>query len=128
MCLDAFIFEQFLVRTLFIKLIFFFLFHFFSLTVCPLVINTHSKRNIHVWAGSFENFTLVETSPILLCTVPVAYRANSILTATVKSNSQTTNTWSQFLHPKIMIYWPRGYKTFFMLNSVEHEIFPAHKC
>ena len=26
------------------------------------------------------------------------------------------------------VYWPRGYKTFFMLNSVEHEIFPAHKC
>ena len=24
--------------------------------------------------------------------------------------------------------WPRGYKTFFMLNSTEHEIFPAHKC
>ena len=23
---------------------------------------------------------------------------------------------------------PQGYKTFFMLNSVEHEIFPAHKC
>ena len=23
---------------------------------------------------------------------------------------------------------PRGYKTFFMLNSIEHEIFPAHKC
>ena len=23
---------------------------------------------------------------------------------------------------------PRGYKTFFVLNSVEHEIFPAHKC
>ena len=22
----------------------------------------------------------------------------------------------------------RGYKTFFMLNSGEHEIFPAHKC
>ena len=22
---------------------------------------------------------------------------------------------------------PRGYKTFFMLNSVEHGIFPAHK-
>ena len=21
---------------------------------------------------------------------------------------------------------PRGYKTFFMLNSTEHEIFPAH--
>ena len=23
---------------------------------------------------------------------------------------------------------PRGYKTFFMLNSVEHEILNAHKC
>ena len=22
----------------------------------------------------------------------------------------------------------RGYKTFFMLNSIEHEIFPAHTC
>ena len=24
--------------------------------------------------------------------------------------------------------WPQGYKTFFMLNSTEHEICPAHKC
>ena len=23
--------------------------------------------------------------------------------------------------------WPRGYKTFLMLNSAEHEIFNAHK-
>ena len=23
---------------------------------------------------------------------------------------------------------PRGYKTFSMLNSTEHEIYPAHKC
>ena len=23
--------------------------------------------------------------------------------------------------------WPRGYKTFSMLNSAEHEILPAHK-
>ena len=23
--------------------------------------------------------------------------------------------------------WPRGYKTFYMLNSVEHEILNAHK-
>ena len=23
---------------------------------------------------------------------------------------------------------PRVYKAFFMLNSIEHEIFPAHKC
>ena len=24
--------------------------------------------------------------------------------------------------------WPRGYKTFFVHNSTEHEIYPAHKC
>ena len=24
-------------------------------------------------------------------------------------------------------FWPRGYKTFFMLNSAEHEILNAHK-
>ena len=23
---------------------------------------------------------------------------------------------------------PRGYKTFSMLNSAEHEVYPAHKC
>ena len=29
---------------------------------------------------------------------------------------------------RLVINWPRGYKTFFMLNSIEHEIFPAHRC
>ena len=28
----------------------------------------------------------------------------------------------------IVNVWPQGYKTFFMLNSAEHEIYPAHKC
>ena len=27
----------------------------------------------------------------------------------------------------VLKYWPRGYKTFFMLNSIEHEILNAHK-
>ena len=27
----------------------------------------------------------------------------------------------------LRVYWPRGYKTLFMLNSVEHEILDAHK-
>ena len=26
-----------------------------------------------------------------------------------------------------LLPWPRGYKTFFMLNSTEHEILNAHK-
>ena len=28
---------------------------------------------------------------------------------------------------KLYEFWPRGYKTFFVLNSVEHEILNAHK-
>ena len=24
--------------------------------------------------------------------------------------------------------WPQDYETFSMLNSAEHEIYPAHKC
>ena len=29
--------------------------------------------------------------------------------------------------PKEGINWPRGYKTFFVLNSIEHENLNAHK-
>ena len=29
---------------------------------------------------------------------------------------------------KVIITRPLGYKTFFMLNSTKHDIFPAHKC
>ena len=29
---------------------------------------------------------------------------------------------------ELTVYWLRGYKTFYMLNSVEHEILNAHKC
>ena len=28
----------------------------------------------------------------------------------------------------LRLAWPQGYKPFFMLNSIEHEIFPTHKC
>ena len=34
-----------------------------------------------------------------------------------------TQSWSFLVKT-----WPRGYKTFFMLNSIEYEFFPAHKC
>ena len=29
---------------------------------------------------------------------------------------------------KCRLIWPRGYKTFFKLSSVEHEISDVHKC
>ena len=29
---------------------------------------------------------------------------------------------------QIDMTWPQGYKPFFILNSAEHEIYPAHKC
>ena len=28
----------------------------------------------------------------------------------------------------MMMNWPQGYKTFSILNSIEHEILNAHKC
>ena len=31
-------------------------------------------------------------------------------------------------HDKKKVVWLRGYKTFSMLNSAEHKIYPAHKC
>ena len=29
---------------------------------------------------------------------------------------------------EVNVIWLQGYKTFFMLTSTEHEIFPAHRC
>ena len=26
------------------------------------------------------------------------------------------------------LIWPQGFKTFFILNSADYEIYPAHKC
>ena len=42
------------------------------------------------------------------------------------SYRELTNSLLEF--SSFQFTWPRGYKTFFMLNSTEHEIFPAHKC
>ena len=35
---------------------------------------------------------------------------------------------TKFLLSGPIILRPQGYKTFFMLNSAEHKIYPAHKC
>ena len=39
-----------------------------------------------------------------------------------------TYTFFTVLGLSDFLFWSRGYKTFFMLNSNEHEIYPAHKC
>ena len=47
------------------------------------------------------------------------------------SKSFHTQRSKQTFMQVITLFWdnkPRGYKTFFMLNSIEHESFPAHKC
>ena len=51
---------------------------------------------------------------------------SSFLSATAAKivKAVTMHTFNQVLNTT----WSRGYKTFFMLNSVEHEIFPAHQC
>ena len=42
--------------------------------------------------------------------------------------NKNTSDWLCKALPFLCCFWSRGYKTFFMLNSTEHEIFPAHKC
>ena len=44
-----------------------------------------------------------------------------VLVSLESSNDPGPNRNQQFLA------WPRGYKTFFMLNSAEYEICPANK-
>ena len=40
-----------------------------------------------------------------------------------KKKKRTSEISRNFLYPET---WPRGYKTFFVLNSVEHELLNAH--
>ena len=57
---------------------------------------------------------------------------NALLNKTAKSEEEYPYTLTCMDTPSRTIpseeVWARGYKTFFMLNSTEHEIFPAHKC
>ena len=46
---------------------------------------------------------------------------------TKDSKLQKTYSKSMQQLPKFARNWPRGYKIFFILNSVEHEILNAHK-
>ena len=43
-----------------------------------------------------------------------------------KQHRVTQRKWRQN-QSRISTIWPRGYKTFFILNSAEHEIVPAQK-
>ena len=50
-------------------------------------------------------------------------KSRKCLLCTIGGKRKCTNTTEQLKRN----IWPRGYKTFFMLNSVEHEILNAHK-
>ena len=50
------------------------------------------------------------------------------LIAKIVRNFKTLNLIvSVAVQDGLSLSWPRGYKTFLMLNSAEHEIYPAHK-
>ena len=51
---------------------------------------------------------------------------SSFLSATAAKTDKALNKHK--FNQVLSTTWSRGYKTFFMLNSVEHEIFPAHQC
>ena len=65
-------------------------------------------------------------------TVPVmlASRGNALYSKYIGLGFESsTNQISTFVLVNVFQVetWPRGYKTFFVLNSVEHEILNAHK-
>ena len=46
----------------------------------------------------------------------------------IQKNEKANLGHTSVLKPNPDMIWPRGNKTFFVLNSNAHEIFPAHKC
>ena len=64
---------------------------------------------------------------LFLYTGSIAARANNDGAYCWTAGHMTSMT-SMLLYNKGTKIWTRGYKTFFMLNSIEHEIFLAHKC
>ena len=47
--------------------------------------------------------------------------------ASISFTNFLVSFWDDYRAPGTNAIRPRGYKTFFMLNSVEHEILSAHK-
>ena len=45
-----------------------------------------------------------------------------------KKFKKLNSSIAQMVSISISVTRPRGYKTFFMLNSAEHEIYPCHIC
>ena len=70
----------------------------------------------------YDNFSHYPLVPF--CNDSNACRNVLILNISMDSKKQTV----QILIRPSCKSQARGYKTFFMLNSAEHEIYPAHKC
>ena len=60
---------------------------------------------------------------------PLTYESGALLIALRGPADYIINAYaySDMVIPESLI-WPRGYKTFCMLNSTEYEIFPAQRC
>ena len=60
------------------------------------------------------------------------YEKNLSSAVTTKSDKNNLLKYRSYgkelLDIKSTVPGPQGFKTFFMLNSAEHEIYPAHKC
>ena len=69
------------------------------------------------WTKNFVNFC----SPISLLPQQLKLYASTLIFCYIKHCYLKVPSY-------IKEYRPRGYETFFMLNSIEHEIFPVHKC
>ena len=58
-------------------------------------------------------------------------RSRDTVTSFKEKSLRQNGGWGEHMTGKngtILITRSRGYKTFFMLNSAEHDIYPAYKC
>ena len=55
-------------------------------------------------------------------------QTRTLIDLTVVLAAKCSSCFVTVFNPELYEHWPRGYKTFSILNSAEHEIFPAHKC
>ena len=88
--------------------------HVWLVFVLLLKTQTSTNQLISGWTAALEKWSM-----------QVAFAFVISFISPRKLFAQLTSFWNYIAVVKKM---PSGYKTFFMLNSAEHEIHPAHKC
>ena len=111
---------------------------------CPLIDSEYTAKHIDVPSRNYFHVILIPSNPTfiqkkkwclqgytLFCLISAIKQRlwvpvrTAVLTSTYILCFEQKKQKDHIFSSETFI-WPRGYKTFFMLNSAEHEIFPAN--